>query len=161
VSPKILFILTAFVVSGCATTYQPYSYFGGGGYKDVQLGENIFKVTVEANGYTSQSKAADLALLRAAELTAQHDFRYFVVVSVADTSSGMTYQTPTTTNATVSTRGNTAYGTAQTYGGQTFFVVFPTPSLTILCFREKPDIVGPAYEASFVSRSLKTQYGIK
>ena len=117
---KIVLFLAISLLSACATTYQPYSYVGGGGYKDVQLSQNGFKVTFEANGYTSTTQATDMALLRSADLTIQNGFKYFVVVSAADDSSGMIYRTPTTTTATVSGVGNTAYGTAQTYGGQSF-----------------------------------------
>ncbi|MDY7579093.1 hypothetical protein RGU70_12240 [Herbaspirillum sp. RTI4] len=152
--------LVAFV-SGCSTSYQPYSYFGGGGYKDIQLSENSFKITVEANGYTSKSQAADLALLRAADLTLEQGFKHFVIVDSADQSHGMNYTTPTTTTMNVTGNKFGATGTAQTYGGQTFYVAFPTPVLTILTFKEKPPISGMVYDAAITSRSLRQQLNIK
>lgn len=158
---KIGIVALAVLVSACATSYQPYSYFGGGGYKDIQLSENSFKITVEANGYTSKSQASDLALLRAADLTLEKGFKHFVIVGSADESSGMTYTTPTTTTANVSANKFGATGTAQTYGGQTFYVAFPTPVLTILAFKEKPSISGMVYDATMTSKSLKSQLNIK
>ena len=159
---KKLFVLALVAsLAACSTAYQPYSYFGGGGYKDVQLSENSFKVTVEANGYTSKSQAADLALLRAADLALEKGFSHFVIVGSADESSGMTYTTPTTTTANISANKFGATGTAQTYGGQSFYVVFPTPVLTILAFKEKPAINGMVYDAAITSKSLRTQLNVK
>lgn len=149
------------LLTGCATSYQPYSYFGGGGYKEVQLAENVFKVTVEANGYTTSAKAADLALLRSADLALQHGFRYFIIGATADYSYSASFTTPKTTNVNLSTYGNSASGTATTYGGQTYNVQFPTPSMTITGFREKPALQGTVYDAELVSRSLKASLGIK
>ena len=44
---KLVILLGCVLLAGCATPYQPYSYIGGGGYKDVQLADNVFRVTVE------------------------------------------------------------------------------------------------------------------
>jgi hypothetical protein len=158
---RIVALLYCLSLVGCATSYQPYSYFGGGGYRDVQLAENVFKVTVEANGYTSNTKATDLALLRSAELTLQHGFKYFVIGALSDDSRTTTYTTPTTTNVSVTGYGNTAYGTAQTYGGQTYHFRLPTPTMTITCFKEKPSFQTTIYDAEMVSNSLRAQLGAK
>jgi hypothetical protein len=159
---KKLFALTLVaLVSACSTSYQPYSYLGGGGYKDVQLSENSFRITVEANGYTSKSQAADLALLRAADLTLEKGFKHFVIVDSADQSAGMNYTTPKTTTMNIAGNKYGATGTAQTYGGQTFYIAFPTPVLTILTFKEKPPISGMVYDAEVTSRSLRTQLNVK
>lgn len=149
------------LLSGCATPYQPYSYFGGGGYKDVQLAENVFKVTVEANEYTTSARASDLALLRSAELTLQHGFKYFIVGERVDHSYSASYTTPQTTNVNITSYGNTAYGTANTYGGQTYNFRFPTPSMTITTFKEKPTLQGTIYDAEMVSTSLRKELDVK
>lgn len=158
---KIIVMASTMLLAACATSYQPYSYFGGGGYKDVQLSANSFKITVEANGYTSKAQAADLALLRAADLTREKGFKHFVIVESADQSYGMNYTTPSTTTMNVTGNKFGATGTAQTYGGQTFYVAFPTPVLTILTFKEKPPITGMVYDAEIISRSLRAQMNIK
>lgn len=158
---KFITSLGCLLLAGCATSYQPYSYFGGGGYKDVQLAENVFKVTVEANAYTSSAKASDLALLRSAELTLQHGFRYFIVGERADHSYSTSYTTPQTTNVNVTAYGKTAYGTANTYGGQTYNFHFPTPSMTITAFKEKPTLQGTVYDAELVSKSLRKELDVK
>jgi len=151
-------LLVCVLLTACATTYQPYSYFGGGGYKDLQLSENSFKVTFEGNGYTSKTEATDKALWRAADLALEKGFKYFVLVSQTDDSSSMGYTTPSTSYVNTSSLGSTGYGTIQSYGGQHFNIVLPAPSLTILCFREKPDVTGHVYDADMVEKAMKRQY---
>lgn len=157
---KLIGLLCLFIAS-CATQYQPYSYFGGGGYREVKLAENVFKVTVEANGYTSSSKATDLALLRSADLAIEHGFKYFVIGATSDDSYSSSYTTPTTANVNFTSYGNTVNGTAQTYGGQTYNFHFPTPSITITCFKEKPTFQTTIYDAETVSKSLRARLGVK
>ena len=158
---KLVILLGCVLLAGCATPYQPYSYIGGGGYKDVQLADNVFRVTVEANGYTSSARASDLALLRSAELTLQHGFKYFIIGEKTDYSYSTSYTTPQTTNVNVTSYGNTAYGTANTYGGQTYNFRFPTPSMTITAFKEKSVLQGTIYDAEMVSKSLRKEFDVK
>lgn len=158
---KLIGLSCCLLLASCATSYQPYSYFGGGGYRDVQLAENVFKVTVEANAYTSSSKATDLALLRSADLTIQHGFKYFIIGATSDDTYSSSYTTPTTTNLNITSYGNIAHGTAQTYGGQTYIFRFPTPSMTITCFKEKPTFEATIYDAEIVSKSLRAQLDVK
>ncbi len=148
-------ILCCMALTGCATSYKPYSYFGGGGYKDVQLGENIFKVSVEANGYTTNERASNLALLRAADLTLQNGFRFFVVSSSEDNSYSSIYKAPTRTSVSVSGYGNTATASARTTGGQIYSYQFPVRSMIITCFKEKPDMQETIYDAEFLYNSMK------
>lgn len=158
---KVAVVGLALLLSACSTPYQPYSFMTGGGYKDSQLSDNSFKITFEANGYTNKTQATDLALLRAAELTKQHGFKYFVVVSNSENGQGMMYTTPTTTTMTANAYGNRATGTAQSYGGQSFWIDFPAPSITIMSFPDKPNINGMVYDAAMVEQSMKAQYSIK
>jgi len=156
-----LALSTSLLIYGCATGHQPYSYFGGGGYSDIQLSENTYKVTVEANGFTSASKATNLALMRASELTLQRGYKYFIIVSSDDNTYSTTYTTPSTTNLTANLYGNTITGTTQTYGGQTYKFYFPTPSLTFVMFKKKPLLKTAIYDAEITSQSIKIQLGIK
>ena len=148
------------ILAGCGTPYKPYSYFGGGGYRDVQLAENVFKITVEANGYTTSARAADLALLRAADLTLQHGVEYFIIGALADHSYSTSYTTPETTSIHLATNGRTANAAAITSGGQTYSFHFPAPSITITTFKEKPEVQGTVYQARMVSASLRRELGI-
>jgi len=154
-------ISLSFLLFGCATSYRPYSYFAGGGWKDVQLAESTFKVTFEANGYTSKTTATDMALLRSADLALANGFKYFVIGAVSDDSRTGAYTSPTTTTFNATTQGNTTRGSVQTYGGQTYIFNFPSPTMTISCFTEKPSFQTTIYDAALISKSMRAQYGIR
>lgn len=149
----------AALLASCASTYSQKGMFNG--YSDVRLGENIFRVSFQGDGYDSRERVTDLSLLRSAEVAVQHGFAYFVIASMADNSSSATYVMPKTTQLSTTTVGATAYGTATTYGGQSFFITYPNTTNTIVCFKERPNIQGLVYEASFVMASLKVKYDIK
>jgi len=73
-----LLLVCAFVVTACATGYQPMGFSGG--YSDVRLDSNTFQVSFRGNGYTSRQTVETFALYRCAELTAQAGFDTFVIV---------------------------------------------------------------------------------
>lgn len=149
------------ILAGCGTPHQPYSFLGGGGYRDVQLSENVFKVTVEANAYTSKSDAADLALLRSAELAVERGFKFFIIGATEDNSYSGAISTPSTTQISLTRNGNSAYGTARTTGGDNIAFTLPTPSMTIVCFTEKPKSQGTVYDAAIVAKSMRARFGMK
>lgn len=153
---KALIVLLSLLMSACATPYQSQGFTGG--FSETQLDENVFQVTFRGNGYTSRERTADFTLLRSAELALERGFAYFVVVDSQQYSRVGTYTTPSHTQASVSMYGNTAYGSATTYGGHTYVTVKPRSSNTIVCFREKPE--GFAYNAKFLIKSLKEKYGL-
>ena len=153
---RVLLAVIVAALTGCATPYQKRSFSGG--YSETQLAENVFKVSFNGNGYTGKERAADMALLRSAEITLQNGFRYFAVVDERSSSSYGTYTTPTTTTATVNSYGNSAYGTATTTGGQTLLIAKPSSTNLIMCFNEKPD--GFVFDAQFVAKSLREKFGI-
>jgi hypothetical protein len=159
---RLAIVLTALVLTGCATAYQRQGFTGG--YSETQLGENIFQVSFRGNGYTSRERASDFSLLRSAELTLERGFRYFVIVESEKDTKIDTYTTPTQSYTTGSAYGygNYAYGTATTttYGGHTYFLTKPRTTNTILCFKEKPDINGLVFDAEFVVKSIKQKYRI-
>ncbi|KAB0496295.1 CC0125/CC1285 family lipoprotein [Pseudomonas vancouverensis] len=162
-SLKIAFhLLAILLLSSCASTYTPQSNFPGfNGYFDTQLGENIFQVGFQGDGYDSRSRVTDLALLRSAEVALKNGFPYFVIVTNADNSTGASYVAPTTTQASATAIGNTTYGTATTYGGQSFLFTYPNTTNTIVCFKDKPITQALVFEANLVITSLKSRYGIK
>jgi uncharacterized protein YceK len=155
----ILFLLVV-ALAGCATSYKPEGYSGG--FSETQLDTSLFKVSFQGNGWTKPERAEDLALLRGAELTLRNGFSYFVVIDSQSRERQGSYTTPkqsyTTANATA--YGNSAYGSAQTttYGGQTIHTSRPTTTLTMMCFKEKPEIQGIVYNAQFLCNSLGQKY---
>jgi len=75
---RILATLLLLGLVGCATGYQPKSFTGG--YTDMKLQDNIYRVTFKGNGYSSMERAGDFALLRSAEVTIQNGYKYFIVL---------------------------------------------------------------------------------
>lgn len=149
-------------LGACATSYQPQSLTGG--FDEVQLDTNVFRVTFKGNGYTSAERAEDLALLRSADLALKHGFTHFAIVegkSRADLGI-VSMPTQSTTTGSVNFAGNTAYGQANTVtsGGQSFLIRRPSSTNTIMCFQGKPDINGMVYDARFVFNSLGKKYGV-
>ncbi|MCP5015892.1 MAG: hypothetical protein GY938_11585 [Ketobacter sp.] len=158
----MIILLAATLIYGCATSYQSDGFSGG--HSETQLDEQVFKVTFRGNGYTRRERAADLSLLRCAELALQNGYNYFVIIDADSYVSNSTYTTPTTTNTTASAygTGNYAYGTAQstTYGGQTYNISKPSSTNVIYLLKENPTDVF-AYSAKFVYKSISEKYGIK
>lgn len=152
----LILLVAILLLAGCATQYQRVGLSGG--YSEVQLAENVFKVTFRGNGYTSREKAADFALLRSAELALEHGFKYFAVIDDQNYANHSTYVTPTTTNASAFASGNAAYGTSTTYGGQSFLISKPSSTNMIMCFPEKPE--GFSFNAEFVAKSLRETYKV-
>ena len=75
----ILFLICLFV-TGCATSYHKAG-FTGRGYQDEQLQADEFQVSFAGNSKLSQAKARQYALRRAAELTIEQGFDYFIVTN--------------------------------------------------------------------------------
>lgn len=130
-------LLSLAILTGCATPYQPMSALGG--YREIQLAPDIYRVMFFGNGYTNGELAIEYALRRCAELTQQNGYRYFGILSVEDLSTQSSVTIPgsayTTGYVHVNSIGNTAFGT---YSGQTFITPaqtihfnFPRPVITI------------------------------
>jgi hypothetical protein len=67
----------------CATTtpYQPAARPGGYGYSETQIEANRARVNFRGNSSTSRETVENLLLYRAAELTLERGFDYFVVAA--------------------------------------------------------------------------------
>ncbi|MCW8933437.1 MAG: hypothetical protein OQK98_01815 [Gammaproteobacteria bacterium] len=159
---KIVFIIIAVLLQGCATSYQKTGFSGG--YSETQLDENVFKVSFRGNGYTGRERVADFTLLRSSELTLKNGYKYFAVIDANSYTSNSIYTTPTTsyTTGNVYSNGNQAYGSAttNTYGGQTYNISKPSSSNTIVLFKEKPSNVF-VYNAKFIYKNIRQKHGIK
>jgi len=91
-SRMFLLVLTIGEMLGSATTYQPMGFTGG--YEETRLDENMFSVFFAGNGFTGRQRAQDFAFLRAAELTLNHGYEYFVIVQSDTSIATSTYTTP-------------------------------------------------------------------
>lgn len=161
----LLTCLTLTLISGCATTYSQNSFMNGGGFSEVELAPNYFKVSFSGNEVTPKEKVKDFALLRASELMINRECNSFQVIKTSDNSSSGQYFVPKTqsTNANVSVYGNSAYGNSNTttYGGGVVNISYPKITIEIQCSKENWDLSKGIYDTQFINKSLKEKYNIK
>jgi hypothetical protein len=163
---KSLVCLLAFLLisalTSCATSYQSTGLTGG--FRDTQLAPDLFRVSFSGNAFTSGDRLQDFALLRAAELALSNGAQYFAVLSSSDQSRTDTYVTPGSsyTTGTVS-----AYGNTGTYSGTTTYTApqvrtyyKPGVGMLVRTFKSKPE-GGFAFDADFISKSMREKYGLK
>jgi hypothetical protein len=75
----------ALCLSACATTnpYHPSAASGGYGYSDQRLEQDRYRITFRGDSATDRSQVQDYLLFRAAEVTLQSGFDYFVITNRA------------------------------------------------------------------------------
>lgn len=153
-------LLLAAIMAGCsATKYQPEGTRGG--FSEVQLDRNVFRITFSGNTYTKDQLAEDYALLRSAEVTLAHGFTHFVIVDGKLKENTFTYTSPVTTYSTSKVKGNNKVETySSTSGGDTSVTRMPTVVNTIQCFTKRPDGPGMVYDARFLCTSLGGRYKV-
>jgi hypothetical protein len=95
---KALLASAMLVVAGCATetAYRPAtgSGFERAGYSDRMIEPNRFMVSFAGNSYTSRETVERYLLYRAAELTVQQGYDYFIMADRNTDKSTRTYATP-------------------------------------------------------------------
>jgi len=160
----LLFFIITCVISGCATTYKPVGLTGG--YSDTKLQDDVYQISFKGNAHTGSDKVKDFALLRAAELTLDNGYKYFIILEGSNTTKTGVYTTPVQANTTgnVNMYGNTGTYTGTTYysGGQTYIYNKPIYSLMIKCLKEKPEESGIfVYDAIQIKENLSNTYKIK
>ena len=162
---KLIYLFVMVVLlSGCATGYQRQGFTGG--YTDMKLQDDIFKVSFRGNAYCHQERAEDFVLLRSAEVALENGYKYFIIIDEKSRINTSSYTTPVTatTTGTANVYGNQAnyYGTTYYSGGQTYYFHKPSMTNTIKCFKEKPtNISGMVYDAEQIKNNIRNQYGIK
>jgi len=84
--------LTAIAISACATStpYAPAESGRGYGFAEQKIEENRYRITFRGNSLTTRETVETFLLYRAAELTLQNGYDYFVVVE-GDTEANTTY----------------------------------------------------------------------
>lgn len=79
-----MLILVLLTLSGCAAKYGPYGSSNLGGYSETRVGQDTYSIKFELNAVSSKSVGYDWALLRAAEVTTENGYKYFVVMESYD-----------------------------------------------------------------------------
>jgi hypothetical protein len=142
------------LISSCATPYASNGLLGG--YSDTALAPDVYKISFQGNGYSTKQRTSDFAVLRAAELTLSHGYRYFGIINQNEGASSMVINTPG--YAITNTYGNTSYTTFNL--GTSIPLFFPESGLMIRCFTEQPG-GGFALDAQFISYSIRTKYNLR
>lgn len=93
VQAKLLGTLGLLALTACSspTPYAPREPGGTTGYTDQRLEQNRYRVTFTGNSVTRRETVEDYLLLRAAEVTLQSGFRYFVF-DTRDTEAKTSYR---------------------------------------------------------------------
>ena len=81
--------LVLLILSACATPYQSVGLAGG--YRDVRLAPDLFRVSFSGNGFTSAQRSYDFALLRAADLALSRGFTHIALVDESSDQSQSQY----------------------------------------------------------------------
>ena len=147
-------ILAALALGGCAlssaTGYAPAG--SDGGYSELQLAPDVFRVAFQGNPYTSQERVADMALLRAADLALAHGASYFVVLQQLRQSSS--FPNPPLTPFPYTTYGYGYWGPAN----PGIVVQNYRAELAIRLVRGQPESNVSAYSATLLREELSRRY---
>ncbi len=143
---------------GCASATDYQKQGSDGGFSEMQLGPQTFRVTFKGNRSTSRERVVDFTLLRSAEIALAHGFQYFVIIDSDRYTETSSYTSPVTTETSINPNGT---ATSRTTGGETFFFSEPRAANVILCFQERPQVQEMVYDASFLVRSIKARYDIQ
>ncbi len=157
-----LLLVLATSLGACATSYQNHGFTGG--FRDTQLAPDVFRISFHGNAFTSTDRVQDFALLRAADLCLSNGFKYFVVINSADQTKTITQIQPgsSQTTGTVSAYGDSAsFNSTTTYNPTTINHIHkPGVGLMVRGLTEKPES-GMAFDAAFLSRSLREKYQLQ
>jgi len=123
------------LMAGCATPYQAKG--AAGGFSETQLAMDVYRIHFGGNAYTSPEQVQDFALLRAADLTLEHNFKYFAIMDETASNEVSAFTTPGTANTTGSgyVYGNTGYAQGN-FSSQTTY----TPPQTYLMYKPRSDL---------------------
>lgn len=142
-------------LAGCASGYRPAGL--GGGYSDSPLGNGMYRVSYTGNAYTDPGYAADMAMLRAAEVALAGGYRYFSIVQSGNDSRVGSYTAPSTVNVTNLPAIGSGYQTISVTGGQTTVFSKPSSNMIIKGHKEKRE---HTFSARRVISSTKVNYGL-
>lgn len=161
---KKIVILGMFLLTSCATSYQPKGIIGNGGFEDTELAPNYFRVVFKGNDATSEEKASDFALLRTSDLMIERGCNVFKVVKYTSNgrSSAIMLPQTQTTYANVNSIGNQAFGSATTssVGGGLMRLYMPRITIEAKCSNDEIDIEKGVYDSNFINQSIKKKYKI-
>ena len=160
---RLAAVSTSFFLAACATAYKPNSFWNDGGFAETEIQPNLFQVKFAGNEFTNADRTADLAMLRAADLCIGRGMPYMFLGDVATqivAGASIPGSSTTKVSANVHGYGNSAYvsGTAYTTTTPSTQLYRPESGLTVSCTAKGAN---GAWDASFLSRSLRSKYKIE
>ena len=156
------------IAAGCATPFQQHGFRGG--YSDTRIGQDTVLVSFKGNGYTSKERVQLYLLCRCAQVTQQYAYDYFVVADGGTEARTSYLETPSTytstTTASAYGTGNSAFGSAQTFGSISPGATIPlhkygTDALIKMFKGKKPANDPNAYDAQETIQYLGPQLGLQ
>ncbi len=129
-------VLLSLLVIGCAKRNF------NGRFSSVQLSEETYQVNFTGKGFMRIQRVMDYVLIRCAELALEQDYEWFAVVD-----DGWIFL------------GNDKKGISRIIGPNN--ASQPHASMTIMCYKERPDIGVLVYNARAVSKALRAKYRMK
>lgn len=157
---RALLILISLILFSC-TSYAPKGLAGG--FVETQLNATTWKINVNGNGFTSNTRVDDYALLRASELTIENGYKYFLVTSSSQDvkknkvklSDGTSRTTGTINGGLISattTDTPARYSNVSKYRSELIFTMVDSN-------RVSEDMI--AYDAQLIYDSLTEKYNIE
>lgn len=141
---KIFIVFSLSLALGaCQTGYQKTSFTGG--FEEIKLSEDSYRISVRGNGFTSTERAEEIALLRASELTISSGYDRFVVVGGSGVSEQFSGSSAVQTNRI----GNTLITT----GGDP--VMKPRGNIVIRMLRPKDPAYAGGMDAALIDSQLR------
>lgn len=156
---RYVFVLAlAMSLVGCATKYQPNGLSGG--FKEVQLDDNVYQVSFRGNGFTRMEDAEEMTLLRSSELMLAKGFPFFVLINSASRTDYQAIANPGTayTNGTVNQQTGQYRATTTMVGGGVTMIASPSSTNTVVGLKERPANGMPAYNTQMIYDSLAQKY---
>ena len=131
----LLCSMLCWLFSGCSTPYQSKGFLGRG-YSDFQVTKDTFVINFQGNGFTPKETALKYVLRRAAEITLQHGYSHFCVLSNEDTTQHIGFSdcgSQTYGNAYIYSNSIAYQGNMHTQGSG-YTINKPGNQITIRCF---------------------------
>jgi len=155
IRPAAITLLLFLGLAACATPYEPYSFWNGGGFSETEVQPGLFLVRFMGNEQTTPDRTADFALLRAADLCLQRGKDYLLLGDLATqyVQTGYLAGTSSTTE-NPDPHGNTAI-TVDT--SPPTLLYSPASGITVTCVAAKG---AGAWDAQYLARAIRTKYAI-
>ena len=153
---RITALALSLCVGACATSYQPYSFWGGGGFTETEVQPGLFLVRFIGNEQSTPDRTADFALLRAADLCLQRGKSHLLLGELA-TQYAHTGYLPGSTASTVVPTGSSDSVAVTVETSPPTPLYSPTSGIAVSC----TETTGQgAWDAHYLERAIRTKYAL-